>query len=123
MYNQHRQRVPPQQEAAARQRRNRLSLRRYPTPYSAKNLRDNSEVAVKVIDLKSIDNEVTRYLLNMEKIAAMSCDNPHVLRGIKVLQNSLNCFIVTELCNGGTLKNLIKTVGPLGEERSLKFLK
>lgn len=52
----------------------------------------------------------------------MSCDNAHVLRGIKVIQSSVNCFIVTELCNGGSLKNLIKTTGPLGEEKSLRFL-
>lgn len=51
----------------------------------------------------------------MEKIAAMSCDNPHVLRGIKIIQNNINCYIVTELCNGGSLKNLIKVTGPLGE--------
>jgi hypothetical protein len=51
----------------------------------------------------------------MEKIAALSCDNPHVLKGIKVIQNNICCYIVTELCNGGSLKNLIKTTGSLRE--------
>jgi hypothetical protein len=50
-------------------------------------LKDRTEVAVKVIELKTIDNEVTEYLLNMEKTALMTVVNPHVLRGIKVIQN------------------------------------
>lgn len=72
--------------------------------------------------MNSIDNEVTQYLLNMEKIALMSVINPHVLRGLKVIQNQQQCFLFTELCNGGTLKSLIKVNGPLGEEKSLKYL-
>lgn len=52
----------------------------------------------------------------------MSVINPHVLRGLKVIQNQQQCFLVTELCNGGTLKSLIKVNGPLGEEKSLKYL-
>lgn len=87
-----------------------------------KSLKDKSEVAVKVIELKTIDNEVTEYLLSMEKIALMNVINPHVLRGLKVIQNSEFCFLVTELCNGGTLKSLIKINGPLGEEKSFKYL-
>jgi serine/threonine-protein kinase ULK2 len=58
----------------------------------------------------------------MEKIAIMSVVNPHVLRGIKVIQNHKYCHIVTELCNGGTLKQAIKTNGPFKEEQSLKVL-
>ncbi len=50
----------------------------------------------------------------MEKIALMTVINSHVLRGIKVIQNNQFCFLITELCNGGTLKAHIKTNGPLG---------
>jgi len=42
-------------------------------------------VAIKIIDLKAINNEVTEYLLNMEKVAVMIVNNPHVLKGIKVV--------------------------------------
>jgi len=52
----------------------------------------------------------------------MSVVNPHVLRGVKIIQNKEYCFLVTELCNGGTLKSLIKINGPLGDEKSLKYL-
>lgn len=116
------QRVHPLPTGEARKRRHWRSLRRYSLYESGKQLRDNAEVAVKVIDLKNVNNEVTQYLLKMEKIAVMSCDSPHVLRGIKVIQNSSCCYIVTELCNGGSLKNQIKLRGPLSEEKSLQFL-
>lgn len=42
-------------------------------------------MAIKIIDLKAINNEVTEYLLNMEKVAVMTVNNPHVLKGIKVV--------------------------------------
>ena len=58
----------------------------------------------------------------MEKIAAMAVTNPHVLKGFKVIENSRYCHIVTELCNGGTLKEAIRHQGPLGEEKSLALL-
>lgn len=79
-------------------------------------------VAVKIIDLKTIDNEVTQYLLDMEKIAIMKVIHPNVLRGLKVTTNSRYCYIITELCNGGSLKSMIKSNGPLGEEKSTKIL-
>jgi serine/threonine-protein kinase ULK/ATG1 len=58
----------------------------------------------------------------MEKNALMAVINPHVLRGLRVIQNNQFCFLVTELCNGGTLKSLIRLNGPLGEQKSLKYL-
>lgn len=79
-------------------------------------------MAIKIIDLKTVDNEVTQYLLEMEKVAVMKVMNPFVLKGIKVAQNNRYCFIVTELCNGGSLKSMIRSKGSLGEEQSLKIL-
>ena len=58
----------------------------------------------------------------MEKIAVMAVNNPYVLKGVKVVQNNRYCHIVTELCNGGTLKDAIRYNGPLGEEKSLKLM-
>lgn len=71
-------------------------------------------VAIKIIDLKTIDNEVTQYLLDMEKVAIMKVIHPNVLRGLRVSQNPRYCYIVTELCNGGSLKSMIRGNGPLG---------
>jgi len=58
----------------------------------------------------------------MEKTALMTVCNPHVLRGLKVIQNQQFCYLITELCNGGSLKSIIKSGGPMSEEKSLKIL-
>jgi serine/threonine protein kinase len=51
----------------------------------------------------------------MEKTALMTINNPHILKGIRIVQDELNCYLITELCNGGTLKDFIKANGPLGD--------
>lgn len=55
--------------------------------YEGLDLRNNKTVTVKVIDLTTIDNEVTKYLLQMEKTALMALDSPYILKGIRVLQD------------------------------------
>ena len=67
-----------------------------------------NHLAVKVIDLETIDNEVSEYLLSMEKNALMLINHPNVLRGIDVHQEAGYCYMITEYCNGGTLKDLIQ---------------
>lgn len=52
----------------------------------------------------------------------MLLDSPYVLRGLKIWQDSRFCFMVTEYCNGGTLKDLIEKNGKLSEERSFSIL-
>jgi hypothetical protein len=43
----------------------------------------------------------------------MSVINPHVLRGINVISNEKFCYLITELCDGGSLKSYVKSQGPL----------
>lgn len=50
-------------------------------------MRSQANVAIKIIDLTTIDNEVTKYLLEMEKRALIEVSNPYVLKGLKVIQN------------------------------------
>ena len=38
----------------------------------------------------------------------MILNSPYVLKGLKVVEDARYCFLVTELCTGGTLKRLIK---------------
>lgn len=87
--------------------------------YAGRCLKNHSSVAIKIIDLKTIDNEVSEYLLNMEKTALMTVNNPYILKGIRVIQDELNCYLITELCNGGTLKDFIKANGPLSDQKSM----
>lgn len=60
----------------------------------------------------------------MEKIAIMSVKNPYILQGLKVAQDTKYCFMVTEYCNGGTLKRYIKNSknGYLNEDKALNIL-
>ena len=72
--------------------------------YQGLNIKTSNKVAVKIVDLRTIDNEVALYLLNMEKTALMIISSPYVLQGLKVAQDHRYCFMITEYCNGGTLK-------------------
>jgi calcium-dependent protein kinase len=72
--------------------------------YQGSNTKTGNKVAIKVVDLSTIDNEVASYLLTMEKNALMIIHNPYILKGLKVAQDNHYCFMVTEFCNGGTLK-------------------
>lgn len=91
--------------------------------YSGKDLRSGEKVAVKIIELSTIDNEVTQYLLEMEKKALLAINSPYVLKGHKIWQDHKFCFMVTEYCNGGTLKNYIQKKGKLDEEKSLALVR
>jgi serine/threonine-protein kinase ULK/ATG1 len=83
--------------------------------YEGRNIKTDRKVAVKVIELDTISNEVTKYLLKMEKLALMSIDNEYVVKGLRVLQDDKYCFLVTEYCNGGTLRKYIKKRGCIDE--------
>lgn len=72
--------------------------------YQGLNMKTSNKVAVKIVDLRTMDNEVALYLLNMEKTALMIVSSQFVLQGLKVAQDSRYCFMITEFCNGGTLK-------------------
>ena len=91
--------------------------------YEGKDLQSEQTVAVKVIELATIDNEVTHYLLEMEKKALMAIESPYVLKGLKIWQDKKFCFMVSEHCNGGTLKQHIYKKGKLEEEESLDLIR
>lgn len=47
----------------------------------------------------------------MEKNALMMISHPNVLQGIDIHQENGQCFLITEYCNGGTLKDVIQKEG------------
>lgn len=63
--------------------------------YQGLHMKTGNKVAIKVVDLSTIDNEVASYLLTMEKTALMIVNNPYVLQGLKVAQDSRYCFMIT----------------------------
>ena len=58
----------------------------------------------------------------MEKKAVMAINNPYVLKGLKIWQDNKYCFMVTEYCNGGTLKSYIHKKGKLSEDKSIDLV-
>jgi serine/threonine-protein kinase ULK/ATG1 len=81
--------------------------------YAGLDVRTREKVAVKLIELSAISNPVTEYLLRMEKAALTTLESEYVVKGLRVLQDEKYCFLVTEYCNGGTLRQMIKSRGCL----------
>ena len=75
------------------------------------NEQSGEKVAIKTIDMQAINNEVTRYLLACEKEALQTIRNPYVLHAADIIQTESQCFIITSLCEGGTLKDHIHKNG------------
>lgn len=71
--------------------------------------RNNRQVAIKAIDMSTITNEVTQYLLESEKQALLNIKSPYVINAIEIIQNKKYCFIISELYKGGTLKEQIQS--------------
>jgi len=55
----------------------------------------------------TINNNVAEFLLKMEKKALMTVDNKYLLQGLKIVEDVNNVYLITQFCNGGTLKNYI----------------
>lgn len=49
-------------------------------------LETNEAVAVKAIDMSQVNNEVTRYLLDGEKKAMTTINNPYVIKTHNIIQ-------------------------------------
>lgn len=81
------------------------------------------DIAVKVVELTKIKNEVQRHLLNNEMRALRKLDHPHIIRCLDILMTKNNIYIVTEFCRGGDMIGLIKQHGRLPEQQALAYLR
>lgn len=94
--------------------------------FRGKDDRTDEEVAVKVIDMKQISNEVQHFLLSNELsvMARLSLkNNMNVLKLNSICQTTNNTYIITELCNQGDLKELLVKYTVLEESQAVKILK
>ena len=64
-------------------------------------------MAIKVIDMKMVKNEVQAFLLKNEIAVMRKLENPNCLKLLDVFQTVNNTYIITELCNHGDLRQLI----------------
>jgi serine/threonine protein kinase len=97
--------------------------------YSSKVYRGREEssrelpVALKVIDMKALKNDVHRTLL-MNEIECLRdlADSQHCIRMLDVYTTKNNTYIITELCREGDLAKTIETRGPLKEAQALEIM-
>ena len=93
------------------------------TVYMGTDHRTGQPVAVKAIDLKEINNEVTQYLLKNEVKALQITNHPYVLKAIDVIQEPQHVYVVTDFLPQGTLAEYIEKKGTIPEEEALVIFK
>jgi serine/threonine protein kinase len=72
------------------------------------NEKTKEQVAIKVIDLKSITDRSARQMLEGEIDALKKINHLNVLKCHDIYSTINNCYIITEFCNEGDLDNLLK---------------
>ena len=77
--------------------------------YKGRNDDSSQAVAVKVIDLKMLKNEINRILLQSEiKVLKELRSQPHILALHDVFTTKNNTYIITELCSSDLSKHVKK---------------
>ena len=71
------------------------------------------KVAIKVIDLRKLSEKTMQDLLESEIQIIKSLRHPNVLSCHNVYVTINNCYIITELCEGGDLAQELKKKGRL----------
>jgi serine/threonine protein kinase len=76
-----------------------------------RNTVNGQPVALKVIDLRSINTDVEKMLLGNELKALQQLQHQNIVQAHDICQTSTHVYIVTEFCNQGDLTNQIKLKG------------
>jgi len=72
-------------------------------------------VAIKVIDLKSLRDDVAKNMLESELECIKSLNHTNLLRCYASFTTLNNCYIITEYCNEGDLASKLKARGKFTE--------
>lgn len=89
----------------------------YPPPHPAET------VALKVVELDSLKTQRLQELLRTEIEVLTKLSHPNVIKCFEVFTFGNQCFIVTEVCDGGDLDMFVKKQGYLSEQRAASFIK
>jgi len=92
------------------------------TVYLGVNDASGRAVALKIVDLTKIVNEVQRFLLNNEIFVLSRLRSPHILELLDVFQTASNLYLITEYCEEGDLRRLLSRKARLGESEALALL-
>lgn len=79
-------------------------------------------VAIKVVELSSIKTPALVQLLYSEIDILKTLHHPNVLNCLEVFTSANNCYIITELCDGGDVETRIRTRGFLEEREARKLI-
>lgn len=95
----------------------------YGKVYKAKNMNNDSVVAIKVIKLEKYREIPKLHEFTMNEIQTLSkIDNPNIIKFIEMLKTSNNMYLIYEFANGGTLENLINKKKYLSDQEATKVL-
>ncbi|KAM3132048.1 hypothetical protein pb186bvf_015792 [Paramecium bursaria] len=93
----------------------------YGVVYVGRNTETGQLVALKAVPIQSfaVDQQA---LLNKEIDIMKDLDCPNIVKLLDVLTTTNNCYIVSELCTGGDLREFMKRAGAIEEQIAIKIL-
>ncbi|CAD8128592.1 unnamed protein product [Paramecium sonneborni] len=89
--------------------------------YKGQHMKTNQVVAIKVISSQTYISPIQKSLLKNEIAILLRIDHPHLLRVYEISQSTNNTYIVSELCNEGSLEQQMKKT-ELTTEKVLSIL-
>ncbi|CAD8104693.1 unnamed protein product [Paramecium sonneborni] len=89
--------------------------------YKGQHMKTNKDVAIKVISSQTYITPIQKSLLKNEIAILLRIDHPHLLRVYEISQSTNNTYIVSELCNEGSLEQQMKKT-ELTTEKVLSIL-
>ena len=97
----------------------------YGTVYKGLNVDSNQPVALKVIDKKTLSNDLTWQLISkeIEIMKTIKIENQNVVKLLDVIRTQNNTYIVQEYCSGGDLKSYIYQKKVFTEKEAVEILK
>ena len=80
-------------------------------------------VAVKIIELNSLKSQKLEELLFSEIDVLKKLNHQNVLRCFEVFTSDRNCYIITEICNGGDLETKLRRETRFSEQSAQPIIK
>ena len=90
--------------------------------YRITNLYTNEDYALKVIPKERVAKAKTLDKLKEEISIQRSLNHPNIVRSYDNFEDALNYYIVVELCQGKSVKELVKNEGRLSETETARIL-
>lgn len=80
-------------------------------------------MAVKIIELNSLKSQKLEELLFSEIDVLKKLNHPNILRCYEVFTSNRNCYIITEICNGGDLETKLRREHHFSEQSAQPIIK